>query len=111
MKAAVLYAPGPPDAFRYEEVADPEPKPGEVLVRVEVVSIEGGDTLHRALDPIPNPPAIVGYQCAGTVIGLVASPVEYVRRADGGWDTRRRQGSARRTPWERLRAWLGRRRP
>lgn len=47
---------------------------------------------------------------AGTVIGLAVSPVEYVRRADGGWDERPRGGSGRLPLWMRLRAWLGRRR-
>jgi hypothetical protein len=46
---------------------------------------------------------------AGTVIGLDVSPVEYVRRADGGWDERPRGGSTRPTLWGRLRAWFGRR--
>ena len=47
MKAAVYYETGGPEVFRYEEVPDPTVGPGEVLVRVEAVSIEGGDTLNR----------------------------------------------------------------
>ena len=47
---------------------------------------------------------------AGTVIGLDASPVEYVRRADGGWDERPRATSGKHTLWMRLRAWFGRQR-
>jgi NADPH:quinone reductase len=68
MKAAVYYETGGPDVFRYEDVPDPTPGPGEVLVRVEAVSIEGGDTLNRLGGDIPHPPHIVGYQCAGTVV-------------------------------------------
>jgi NADPH:quinone reductase len=70
MKAAVYYTTGGPDVFRYEEVPDPAVGPGEVLVRVEAVSIEGGDTLNRLGGDIPNPPHIVGYQCAGTVLSI-----------------------------------------
>lgn len=68
MKAAVYYETGSPDVFRYEEVPDPVAGPCEILIKVEAISIEGGDTLNRlggAMNAIPH---IVGYQCAGTVI-------------------------------------------
>ena len=68
MKAAVYYETGGPDVFRYEEVADPTCGPGEVLVRVEAVSIEGGDTLSRLGGDLTSVPHIVGYQCAGVVL-------------------------------------------
>ena len=47
MKAAVYYETGAPDVFRYEDVPDPVAGPGEILIDVEAVSIEGGDTLNR----------------------------------------------------------------
>ncbi len=68
MKAAVYYTTGGPEVFRYEDVPDPVPGPGEVLVRVEAISIEGGDTLNRPGGDIPRAPHIVGYQCAGIVV-------------------------------------------
>ena len=68
MKAAVYYTTGGPEVFRYEDVPDPGIGPGEVLVRVEAISIEGGDTLNRLGGDIAHPPHIVGYQCAGTVL-------------------------------------------
>jgi len=40
MKAAVYYENGPPDVLKYEDVRDPEPGPGEVLIQVEAISIE-----------------------------------------------------------------------
>jgi NADPH2:quinone reductase len=67
MKAAVYYETGGPEVFRYEDVADPEPGPTEVLIRVEAISIEGGDTLNRLQGDLTHVPHIVGYQCAGTV--------------------------------------------
>jgi NADPH2:quinone reductase len=70
MKAAVYYTTGGPDVFRYEVVDDPVPAPGEVLVRVEAISIEGGDTLNRLGGDVPRTPHIVGYQCAGGVVGV-----------------------------------------
>jgi len=68
MKAAVYYETGGPDVLRYEDVPDPEVPDGNVLVRVEVISIEGGDTLNRAGGELGDAPHIVGYQCAGTVV-------------------------------------------
>src|SRR3990170_3782652 len=67
MKAAVYYENGPPSVFRYEDVADPACAPDGVLIDVEAISIEGGDTLNRAGGALVNTPHIVGYQCAGTI--------------------------------------------
>ena len=68
MKAAVYYLPGGPDVLRYEDVPDPPVTPQDVLVKVQAISIEGGDLLHRASGGATGEPHIVGYQCAGTVI-------------------------------------------
>ena len=70
MKAAVYYETGAPDVLRYEDVPDPELRPGGVLVQVEAISIEGGDTLNRLGGALTSSPHIVGYQCAGTVIAV-----------------------------------------
>jgi NADPH:quinone reductase len=67
MKAAVYYETGPPSVFQYEDVPDPKCGPGVVLVDVEAISIEGGDTLNRAGGEMASSPHIVGYQCAGTI--------------------------------------------
>ena len=67
MKAAVYYETGGPEVFRYEEVPDPVCQPDGVLIEVKAVSVEGGDTLHRAGGELASRPHIVGYQCAGTV--------------------------------------------
>jgi NADPH2:quinone reductase len=67
MKAAVYYETGPPTVFRYEDVADPSCPANGVVVDVEAVSIEGGDTLNRAGGEMASKPHIVGYQCAGVV--------------------------------------------
>jgi NADPH2:quinone reductase len=72
MKAAVYYETGSPDVFRYEDVPDPVPGPGDILVDVEAVSIEGGDTLNRLGGELARRPHVVGYQCAGVVAELGA---------------------------------------
>ena len=67
MKAAVYYETGGPEVFRYEDVPDPTCGPGDVLITVEAISIEGGDTLNRLGGDLVQVPHIVGYQCAGVV--------------------------------------------
>jgi NADPH2:quinone reductase len=67
MKAAVIYENGGPDVLKYEDVPDPECPDGCVVIDVEAISIEGGDTLHRAGSPPPSVPHIVGYVASGTV--------------------------------------------
>ena len=67
MKAAVFYATGGPDVFRYEDVPDPEVRPGGLLIEVAAVGIQGGDLLHRSGGVLATTPHIVGYQASGTI--------------------------------------------
>jgi NADPH2:quinone reductase len=67
MKAAVYYENGGPEVLRYEDVPDPTCPPNGLVIDVEVISVEGGDSLRRARTPPPSRPHVVGYQCAGTV--------------------------------------------
>jgi NADPH2:quinone reductase len=68
MKAAVYYENGDPSVLKYEDAPDPTCHPKGILVRVEAVSIEGGDTLNRFRGPLVTHPHIVGYQAGGEVI-------------------------------------------
>ncbi len=68
MKAAVYYENGGPDVLRYEDVEDAQCAAGGILIRVEAVSIEGGDTLNRWRGDLVTRPHIVGYQAAGEII-------------------------------------------
>ena len=72
MKAAVYYETGSPDVLRYEDVPDPVCHPQGVVIRVEAVSIEGGDTLNRGGGQMAGSPHIVGYQAAGEIIEVGA---------------------------------------
>lgn len=67
MKAAVYYQTGGPEVFRYEDVPDPVCHPGGVIVQVEAIGIQGGDTLHRQGGVLARTPHVVGYQAAGTI--------------------------------------------
>jgi len=70
MKAAVYYENGPPSVLKYEDVPDPQLHPKGVIIRVEAVSIEGGDTLNRGRGPLMTNPHVVGYQAAGEIIAV-----------------------------------------
>jgi NADPH2:quinone reductase len=78
MKAAVYYENGTPEVLKYEEVPDPVCHPKGVVIRVEAVSIEGGDTLNRWRGPLLAKPHIVGYQAGGEIVE-VGSEVEHLR--------------------------------
>ena len=68
MKAAVYYENGSPTVFKYEDVEDPICYAPSVVIKVEAISIEGGDTLNRLGGPLFTVPHIVGYQAAGTIV-------------------------------------------
>jgi len=72
MKAAVYSENGGPEVFSYEEVENPVPKANEVLIKVEAISIEGGDLSNRQLSLPSVPKHIVGYAAAGEIIALGA---------------------------------------
>ena len=68
MKAAVYYQNGGPEVLKYEDVPDPVCHPKGVVIRVEAVSIEGGDTLNRWHGPLLSKPHVVGYQAGGEIV-------------------------------------------
>jgi NADPH:quinone reductase-like Zn-dependent oxidoreductase len=72
MKAIVLHEYGPASLLTYEDVEDPKPVEGEVLVRVAATSINPADWMVRAgavKDIIPVEfPYIPGCDLAGTVL-------------------------------------------
>src|SRR5258706_12420654 len=81
MKAAVYYENGGPDVFKYENVPDPECHRKGIVIRVEAVSIESGDTLNRFRGALMSKPHIVGYQAAGEVIE-VGEEVDNIKVGD-----------------------------
>ena len=78
MKAAVYYENGDPSVLKYEDVPDPTCHPKGIVIRVEAVSIEGGDTLNRLRGPLVGRPHIVGYQAAGEIVE-VGSEVTHLK--------------------------------
>ena len=77
MKAAVYYENGPPSVLTYEDVPDPDVMPNGIVIRVEAVSIEGGDTLNRQGGALMTVPHVVGYQAAGEVVAVGADVTDF----------------------------------
>jgi 2-desacetyl-2-hydroxyethyl bacteriochlorophyllide A dehydrogenase len=68
MKALVYHG---KEDIRYEEVETPQPKKGEVLIKVKAVSICGSDLSgFRGINPMRVPPLIMGHEFAGEVAVL-----------------------------------------
>ena len=79
MKALLSTEPGPPETLRLSEVPDPEPAPGELLVRVHACAINYPDVLiiedkYQFRPPRPFAPG-----------GEVAGVVESVGEGVSGW--------------------------
>ncbi len=81
MKAIRVHEYGGPEVLRYEDVALPEPGPGEARVKIEVVGVNFIDIYHRT-GVYPNPlPFTPGIEGAGTVEAVGAGVTE-VRPGD-----------------------------
>jgi len=74
---------GGPEVLQVREAPDPEPKPGEIRVRVAAAGVNFADVMARmGLYPDAPPlPAVVGYEVAGTV-DRVGAGVEGFREGD-----------------------------
>ena len=69
MKAVVVHEYGGPEVLKYEDVARPEPKDDELLVRVNAAGVNPVDRVARSEKQFFNIklPAIPGYDIAGVV--------------------------------------------
>lgn len=69
MKAAYIESTGAPDVIRYGDLPDPEPRDGELRVKVAAVAVNPVDTYIRsAAVPMPLPkPFVIGCDLAGVV--------------------------------------------
>lgn len=69
MRAVVVRRYGPPEVLETQQLPDPQPKPGEVLIRVRAIGVNFADLLQRmGLYPgAPKPPFVPGLEIAGVV--------------------------------------------
>ncbi len=74
MRAMRFHEIGDPSVFRLDEVPDPKPRAGEVLLRVRAVGVNFADTRFRRGEYFVRPqfPQICGMEAAGEVIALGA---------------------------------------
>ena len=122
MRAVVITHPGGPEVLRLEEVPDPVPGPGEVLVEVAAAGLNRADVMQRqghyppppGAPPVPGDgmlgadrglgPDVTGWQVGDEVCALlaggayaekVAVPAGPVDACPGGSDAGGRRGPAR----------------
>ena len=69
MKAIRIHEDGGPEVLRYEDVADPEPREGEVLIELRAASLNHLDIwIRKGLPSVPKP-RILGADGAGVLAG------------------------------------------
>jgi NADPH:quinone reductase len=95
MKTVRFHKTGGPEVLVYEDVPDPTPKDGEVLIRIEAAGVNFADVMRRRGDdyPIPSPPPFtLGAEVAGTIgaVGTEVTSVEvgslvFATPGDGGY--------------------------
>jgi NADPH:quinone reductase len=86
MKAAFYENPGPPEVLKVGELPTPQPKAGEVLVRVKASAVNPIDTYIRSgAVKMPQPrPTIPGFDLAG-VVDKVGPSVGRFKPGDRVW--------------------------
>lgn len=75
MRAISITSFGGPEVLTLTTLTRPEPRPGQVLIKVDAVSVNFSDTIRRANGPCPFPAALPftpGSEIAGTVDALGA---------------------------------------
>ena len=78
MRAVQISAPGGPEVLQPCERPQPEPRPGELLIRVEASGVNRPDVLQRK-GLYPMPPGVSdlpGLEVAGTVMGGAAADLD-----------------------------------
>ncbi|MEU7885561.1 NAD(P)H-quinone oxidoreductase [Microbispora bryophytorum] len=70
MRAIVISEPGGPEVLAWQEVPDPRPAAGEVVIEVTASAVNRADLLQRRglYPPPPGASEIPGLECSGTII-------------------------------------------
>ncbi|MBZ5735439.1 NAD(P)H-quinone oxidoreductase [Nocardioides sp. TRM66260-LWL] len=72
MRAVIAQGTGGPEVLSVGELPDPEPGPGEVLIRVAAAGLNRADLLQRQgfYPPPPGASDVIGMECSGTITAL-----------------------------------------
>lgn len=77
MKAVRINEFGGVDVLRWEEAADPKPRPHQVLIKVDSAGVNYADIMRRSGNyPGPDLPSSMGLEAAGTVAEVGADVTE-----------------------------------
>src|SRR5213082_2209818 len=76
MKAIRVHAPGGPEALRLEDVPEPKPEAGQVLVKVEAAGVNFIDVYQRTGHYKVPLPFTLGQEAAGTVAAVGSGVAE-----------------------------------
>jgi putative PIG3 family NAD(P)H quinone oxidoreductase len=70
--AITIPRPGGPEVLSWDEVPDPEPAAGEVLVEVAATAVNRADLMQREgrYPPPPGAPPYPGLECSGRIVAL-----------------------------------------
>jgi putative PIG3 family NAD(P)H quinone oxidoreductase len=72
MRAVVIQEHGAPEVLAIEEVEEPRPAPGEVVIDIQTTALNRADLLQRQgnYPPPPGAPPYPGLECAGPISAL-----------------------------------------
>src|SRR3984957_17413899 len=90
MQAIAVRRYGPPEVLELIQAPDPQPKPGEVVIRVKAIGVNFADLLQRmgVYPGTPKPPFVPGLEVAGVAEkgaeGGKSSDGEPIRPGDAG---------------------------
>jgi putative PIG3 family NAD(P)H quinone oxidoreductase len=72
VRAVVITTPGGPEVLNLEEVPDPVPGEGEVLVQVHAAGVNPADVMQRQgfYPPPPGASTYPGLECSGRIVGV-----------------------------------------
>ncbi len=72
MRAVVVSQPGGPDVLKLEEVPDPAPAAGEVVISIAAAGVNRADLMQRQgfYPPPPGAPPYPGLECAGQITAV-----------------------------------------
>jgi putative PIG3 family NAD(P)H quinone oxidoreductase len=75
MRAVVITEPGEPEVLNWQEVPDPVPGPGEVVIDVAASGVNRADLMQRQgfYPPPPGAPPYPGLECSGRVRAVGAA--------------------------------------
>ena len=95
MKAIRIHEDGGPEVLRYEDVDDPEPGDGQVLVELRAASLNHLDVwIRKGLPSVPKP-RILGADGAGVIAGTDERVVINPGIVEGGADAHHRRDARR----------------